>query len=88
MSDDGLGALLGKRAQGLDLFDRVQLAEVVKVCAASRSASDAGRKLFAHSRLDKRSSNDATGTTCKLEARPRTMSAPSVAAALLRSGCV
>ena len=59
VSDDGLGALLGKRAQGLDLFDRVQLAEVVKVCAASRSASDAGRKLFAHSRLEKRSSNDA-----------------------------
>jgi transcriptional regulatory protein RtcR len=59
VQDDGLAALLGARAQKLDLFDRAQLSEVVKVCATSRSASDAGRKLFAHSRLEKRSTNDA-----------------------------
>jgi transcriptional regulatory protein RtcR len=43
----------------IDLFDRVQLAEVVRVCRESRTMSDAGRKLFAASRLRKGSSNDA-----------------------------
>ncbi|MBL8911266.1 MAG: sigma 54-interacting transcriptional regulator [Archangium sp.] len=57
--DDPLADVLGARAAKLDLFDRVQLAEVVRVCAGSRSASDAGRKLFAHSRLEKSTSNDA-----------------------------
>ena len=44
---------------GLDPFDRVQLAEVVRVARASRSLSDAGRQLFAVSRQSKSSSNDA-----------------------------
>lgn len=43
----------------LDAFDRVQLAEVIRVCRASRSLSDAGRRLFAASRLKKRAPNDA-----------------------------
>jgi transcriptional regulatory protein RtcR len=43
----------------LDPFDRVQLAEVVRVCRKSRSLSDAGRRLFAVSRTLKESSNDA-----------------------------
>jgi len=43
----------------LDRFDRVQLADVLRVCQASRSLSDAGRLLFAASRQRRRSHNDA-----------------------------
>ena len=58
--DDVLARVLGReRLAALDPFDRVQLAEVVRVCGAARSLSDAGRSLFAVSRLRKRSSNDA-----------------------------
>lgn len=57
---DGLDALLGRVAlEGLDPFDRVQLAFVVETCRASRSLSDAGRKLFAASRTKRASTNDA-----------------------------
>ncbi len=56
---DGLGEVLGARADQLDDFDRVQLAEVVRVCGQARSLSEAGRSLFAQSRLQKRSANDA-----------------------------
>lgn len=44
---------------GLDPFDRVQLAEVVRVCRRSRSLSEAGRTLFAVSRTKKGTANDA-----------------------------
>ena len=58
--DDGLGRYMSpEQLAELDLFDRVQLAEVVKVCANSRSLSEAGRILFAASRQQKASSNDA-----------------------------
>lgn len=57
--DDDLEALLGPDARELDLFDRVQLREVVRVCQSSRSLSDAGRTLFAVSRTKKTSVNDA-----------------------------
>lgn len=43
----------------LDRFERVQLRDVIDVCLRSRSLSDAGRELFAVSRLGKSSSNDA-----------------------------
>jgi len=43
----------------LDRFDRVQLADVIRVCRASRSQSDAGRTLFAVSREKRRTANDA-----------------------------
>ena len=43
----------------LDLFDRVQLTEVVHVCRESKSLSEAGRKLFAVSRQAKAQPNDA-----------------------------
>jgi len=43
----------------MDPFDRVQLAEVLKVCKESKNLSEAGRKLFSVSRLSKKSSNDA-----------------------------
>jgi transcriptional regulatory protein RtcR len=57
---DGLDGLLAAEAlAGIDPFDRVQLAEVVRVCRASRSLSEAGRLLFAASRLRRSSANDA-----------------------------
>ncbi len=42
-----------------DLFDRMQLASVLRVCGESKSLSDAGRKLFAASRERKNTVNDA-----------------------------
>ena len=58
--DDTLAEVLGADKVGqLDLFDRIQLAEVLKVCRRSRSLSDAGRVLFAVSRKDRKIANDA-----------------------------
>lgn len=51
--------LLGARATTLDRFDRVQLEDVLRVCADASSLSEAGRKLFAESRKTKQSHNDA-----------------------------
>jgi len=59
VGEDGLEELLGEAAADLDRFDRVQLADVVRACRASRSLSEAGRVLFAASRSRKKSSNDA-----------------------------
>ncbi len=47
------------RAAGLDRFDLVQLAAVIRVCRHSHSLSDAGRRLFAMSRQAKQKPNDA-----------------------------
>jgi transcriptional regulatory protein RtcR len=59
-TDDGLLAVLSQAAlDGIDLFDRVQLGRVVEVCRASRSLSEAGRKLYSASRTRKTSANDA-----------------------------
>jgi len=57
--DDPLVEILGPRVEQLDWFDRVQLAEVVRVCRRSRSLSDAGRLLFAISRQARKTANDA-----------------------------
>ena len=61
--DDGeaiVGELVGRDAlEKIDPFDRVQLAEVIRICRASRSLSDAGRQLFAASRTQKATPNDA-----------------------------
>ena len=55
-----LAALLGPDyAERIDFFELVQLREVLKVCRASRSLADAGKKLFAVSRKAKKSSNDS-----------------------------
>jgi transcriptional regulatory protein RtcR len=43
----------------LDLFDRLQLEAVVRTCRASRTLSDAGRRLFDKSRLQRTVVNDA-----------------------------
>jgi transcriptional regulatory protein RtcR len=48
-----------ERTARLDRFDRVQLQDVLSVCQTARSLSAAGRELFAASRAEKSSSNDA-----------------------------
>ncbi|HWU88088.1 MAG TPA: RNA repair transcriptional activator RtcR [Kofleriaceae bacterium] len=57
--DERLAALLGAKAEEIDRFDRVQLADVVAVCAASPSLSAAGRALFARSLASRTTRNDA-----------------------------
>jgi transcriptional regulatory protein RtcR len=58
--DATLFPLLGERQLAkTDLFDRVQLAAVVRVCQSSQSLSDAGRKLFAITREKRQTANDA-----------------------------
>jgi transcriptional regulatory protein RtcR len=58
--DTLLRSHLGPEAlEETDLFDRMQLAGVLRVCGQTKSLSDAGRTLFAASREKKSSSNDA-----------------------------
>lgn len=45
--------------EGTDLFDQVQLAEVIRVCRECRSLAEAGRRLFDRSRTQKTSVNDS-----------------------------
>ena len=47
--DDAILTLVldAKKLAGIDLFDRVQLAAVIRICRASRTMAEAGRKLFA-----------------------------------------
>lgn len=57
---DALAALIGATAaQAIDPFDRVQLEYVLDVCRSSATLPEAGRQLFAASRIRKTSSNDA-----------------------------
>lgn len=58
-----LHELLGARLDDIDPFDQVQLAEVVRICRASKSLSAAGRVLFAASRKKKQKPNDADRLT-------------------------
>lgn len=48
-----------KLIKELDLFDRLQLCEVLQVCSESASLSEAGRLLFSQSRKRRKSANDA-----------------------------
>ena len=55
-----LTAVLGpERTAELDRFDRVQLAEVIRVCCRSKTISEAGRRLYDVSRIRKTAPNDA-----------------------------
>ena len=56
---DRVARVLGETADELDRFDRVQLDDVLGVCARSPSLSAAGRELFAQSRTRRKSVNDA-----------------------------
>ena len=59
-TDERLVSVVGEdRAARMDRFDRVQLADVLSVCARHGTLSAAGRELFAESRKGKRSANDA-----------------------------
>ncbi len=59
-SKDMIDSVLGKgSSEKLDRFDQTLLADVLSVCKASVSLSDAGRKLFSVSRENKKKSNDA-----------------------------
>ncbi len=59
-SDDVLSDVMSEEAlAAIDPFDRVQLAHAVATCRASRSLSEAGRTLFAASRVQRSSTNDA-----------------------------
>ncbi len=58
--DTLLTTLLPKeKLDAIDLFDRVQLAAVLRVCRLSRSMAEAGRKLFAASRAQRATTNDS-----------------------------
>ncbi len=57
--DDPLRPLLGDAVDALDRFDRLQLAAVVAECRRCNSLSEAGRRLFDVSRLERKSVNDA-----------------------------
>jgi len=55
-----LDGLMGEtEVSKIDLFDRAQLAQVLRVCHASRTLSEAGRRLFDVSRTRKGTANDA-----------------------------
>jgi transcriptional regulatory protein RtcR len=54
-----IAALLGDQADALDLFDRLQLEAVIRVCRGSRTLSEAGRKLFNVTREQRSVVNDA-----------------------------
>jgi len=55
-----LNAVMGAdRAEQLDRFEKIQLADVLKVCKESKNMSEAGRKVFAISRKKKRKTNDS-----------------------------
>lgn len=62
-ADDGVGLLAdlldADVLAGIDLFDRVQLIETIRVCRAGRSLSEAGRALFSASRTRRSTPNDA-----------------------------
>ena len=45
--------------EALDVFDRIQLSGVLRICSEAGSLSEAGRQLFAVSRAQKASVNDA-----------------------------
>ena len=64
MADNDPGTLLAevlsdKAKDKLDLFDQAQLAFVIRVCRESATLSDAGRKLFAATRENRKTANDA-----------------------------
>ncbi len=48
-----------EKVKELDLFEKNQLLEVLLVCRESKNISDAGRKLFAVSRENKKKTNDS-----------------------------
>ncbi len=58
-ASDPLSEHLANAGLEIDLFDRLQLESVLKVCSTAASQADAGRKLFSHTRSVKVSPNDS-----------------------------
>jgi transcriptional regulatory protein RtcR len=59
-TEDILGALLDSTTlEKLDLFDRAQLAFVIRICRECATLSEAGRKLFGATREKRKVQNDA-----------------------------
>ena len=62
-SEDGQRILMevidAEKIAELDRFEKVQLADVLMVCKNSRNISEAGKKLYAVSRKNKKNKNDA-----------------------------
>jgi transcriptional regulatory protein RtcR len=56
---DLLAQVLGAQADSLDLFDRLQLQEAIKVCRQHRNLSEAGKALFNVSREHRSVINDS-----------------------------
>jgi transcriptional regulatory protein RtcR len=54
-----MGLLTPRQIESIDRFDLVQLRDVLAVCQESHTLSDAGRTLFAASRKQKSTPNDA-----------------------------
>lgn len=54
-----LTTLLGAEVENIDLFDRMQLENVIAICRRAKSLSAAGRELFDVSRQSRASVNDA-----------------------------
>ena len=64
IDDKTIAALLGKGfATRFDDFDLVQFTHVAAVCRASDTAANAAKKLFAVSRMAKKSNNDSDRLT-------------------------
>ncbi len=61
--DESARALGHEAAEALDRFDRVQLNDVLRVCAKSASVAAAGRELFAASIARRTSRNDSARLT-------------------------
>jgi transcriptional regulatory protein RtcR len=60
VAENALNALLGNDYQiRFDEFDLCQLSRVVEVCRTSKSRAEAGKKLFAVSRLQRNTTNDS-----------------------------
>jgi transcriptional regulatory protein RtcR len=59
IENDLEGLLTPTEISALDLFDRLQLHAVIRVCRRSGSMADAGRKLFAATRSKRTSINDS-----------------------------
>lgn len=57
--NDDLNDVLGHQMENIDLFDRLQLEQVIKVCKSHATLSDAGRALFQISRTQRSVVNDA-----------------------------
>ncbi len=52
------GLISSERLSEIDLFDQIQLREVVKVCQKAKSLAEAGKILFSESRVRKKNQND------------------------------